>query len=355
MDTYPFFSERGQHYIAEMAFALGPEHIGVGNTYEVLFGRKWAAITNRKANRIELWQYSGSEWQYITPITDAPHSAKQMRHIALAFDQAGQPVFAYEVDGDNKMYVRQWEANTLSFVYRGPFNGVDPVLVMDAEANKHVADSDALLFYLNTSRREIKMRAQRDSYGTEYNVFDLGQPAFLDQGVVGSLRVYLTGSYQSAPTVTGFNVVTGLYPFRQGLTIALDPQWSGGEYREVVHKAESYIILNLDPQWAGGEYTEVVHLVDNFIKLNLDPQWTGGAYESVGPPIVEQTFSLHFDPQWTGGLYKAVVTKYGPNQFKLNLDPQWSGGEYLEVAVQYNQTMKLNLDPQWTGGSYEQA
>ena len=226
MEFEPKVSRRGRSYFAELTLARGPRVMAVtgGGTFEELFGYAWLALLDRKTLRLRLFQAqaggipwaiggdpSAAEWVEI-PVPDLVHPVREVRHLALAFDQAARHVVAYEHKGE--VWVRQWDPVRGAYVMRGPWPGVDPVLVMDATAGYHVPDSDVLLFHLTPDRKTLVMRVQRELYANAHVVETFTEEATLDQGVVLPYQFELLGSFASDPDDTGLVLRSDLYPVR---------------------------------------------------------------------------------------------------------------------------------------------
>jgi len=222
----PQISRRGKHYIAEVALARGPREMAVtgSGSFEELFGYAWMALFDRGERRLRLFQArdagvpwaigaaaSALEWVEV-PVPALPHDTKELRHLGLAFDQSARHVVAYERAGE--VWVRQWDPGSGQYVMRGPWPGVDPVLIMDAEAGYYTPDSDVLLFHLNADRKTLIMRAQRELYNVAHAVEALPEEAFLDQAIALPYQIELLGSLASDPVTAGVVVRTDLYPVR---------------------------------------------------------------------------------------------------------------------------------------------
>ena len=222
----PLVSHRGRGHFAELALARGPRVMAVtgGGTFEELFGYAWLALLDRRELRLRLFQAQASgvpwaiggdpaaaEW-FEVPVPDLVHPVREVRHLALAFDQAARHVVAYERGGE--IWVRQWDPVGQQYVMRGPWPGVDPVLVMDATVGYHVPDSDVLLFHLTPDRMTLVMRVQRELYETAHTVETFAEEAILDQGVALPYQFELLGSLASDPDATGLVLRSDLYPVR---------------------------------------------------------------------------------------------------------------------------------------------
>jgi len=222
----PRVSRRGKGYFAEVALARGPRVMAVtgGGTFEELFGYAWLALLDRQERRLRLFQaqVGGSPWpiggdpaaaEWVeVPVPDLVHPVGEVRHLALAFDQAARHVVAYEREGE--VWVRQWDPVGQRYVMRGPWPGVDPVLVMDATVGYHVPESDVLLFHLTPDRKSLVMRVQRELYGTPHTIETFNEEAILDQGVALPYQFELLGSLSSDPDGTGLVLRSDLYPVR---------------------------------------------------------------------------------------------------------------------------------------------
>jgi len=222
----PRVSRRGKGYFAEIALARGPRVMAItgSGTFEELFGYAWLALLDRRERRLRLFQAqaggapwaiggdpSAAEWVE-TPVPDLVHPVREVRHLSFAFDQAARHVVAYEREGE--VWVRQWDPVRGEYVMRGPWPGVDPVLVMDATVGYHVPDSDVLLFHLTPDRKTLVMRVQRELYANAHTVETFAEEAMLDQGVVLPYQFELLGSFASDPDGTGLVLRSDLYPVR---------------------------------------------------------------------------------------------------------------------------------------------
>ncbi len=222
----PIVNRRGRGHFAELALARGPRVMAVtgGGSFADLFGYAWLALLDRRERRLRLFQAqaggapwaiggdpAAAEWVEV-PVPDLVHQVEEVRHLALAFDQAARHVVAYERKGE--VWVRQWDPVGQQYVMRGPWPGVDPVLVMDATVGYHVPDSDVLLFHLTPDRKALVMRVQRELYGTVHSVETFAEEAILDQGVALPYQFELLGSLASDPDGTGLVLRSDLYPVR---------------------------------------------------------------------------------------------------------------------------------------------
>ncbi len=219
--------KRGKYRVPEVAKAAGPQQMGVtgDGSYLTLFGRNWAAILNKKTQQAELYGETPTGWEQV-PIPPITHPTRECRHLALAFDQSARHVLAYE--RNNEIYIRQWDVLLGQFVYRGPFAGVDPVLINDAEVNYHVPDSDILLLYLTPDRLSLKMRVQRELYSVEHHIETYASPKTLD--LLAPL------GYQWQAEGDGVNVRSEMYPvhLHDDLVNSSSLVLGSGNYRPVV-------------------------------------------------------------------------------------------------------------------------
>ena len=227
MRLHTYVNRRGKGYFAEISLARGPRVMGAtgGGTFAELFGYAWMAVLDKAERHLRLFQAvdaggdpwplgadpAGAGWAAVA-VPDLPHPVQELRHLALTFDQASRHVVAYERAGE--VWVRQWDPLAGEYVMRGPWPGVDPVLVMDAEAGYYVPDSDVILFYLSPDRRTLYMRVQREQYATAHVVETYAEPAMLDQGVALPYQFELLGSLESDPDGTGLVLRSDMYPVR---------------------------------------------------------------------------------------------------------------------------------------------
>jgi hypothetical protein len=173
-------SRRGRSRLPEVAFARGP--LLEGNTGDgsvnALFGLTWALVWH-SADGLLLFRHGATGWNARLPLLPLPVLPQNARHVSLAFDQAARPVIAWEVAGE--VFVRQWDTVLGAFVVRGPFVGVDPLLVNDARVLGAVAGSDVVLVHLSQNRLNVVNRIQGDQYSVARAVAALSNPVYADQ------------------------------------------------------------------------------------------------------------------------------------------------------------------------------
>ena len=335
MKFEPLVSRRGRGYFAELVLARGPRVMAAtgGGTFEELFGYAWLAVLDRKERRLRLFQAQagGSPWaiggdpaaaEWVEePVPGLVHPAREVRHLALAFDQAARHVVAYERDGE--VWVRQWDPVRGEYVMRGPWPGVDPVLVMDATVGYHVPDSDVLLFHLTPDRKTLVMRVQREVYETAHTVETFAEEAILDQGVALPYQFELLGSLASNPDATGLVLRSDLYPVRaeDGLGVASAAGPGAGEYYPVVVSrslpGDALGVAGASAPGAGDYYPVVLtrHLPQDAIGIASAQAPAVGDYQ---PVVVSR--SLPRDGLGTataknpaaGSLYLVVVSQHVP-------------------------------------------
>ena len=198
----------------ELRLAKGPIAIGQpgDGTYAELYSKDYLVFLD-ETGRLRVYVSTGAGW---APVPDElypqpPHPGDQIRHIGACFDQAARLVLAYEFN--EQVYVYQWDPVTRQYVTRGPFPGVDPVIIQDATIGFYPPDSDVLLLHLSTDRTRLIMRAQRELYNTPREVADFPKPVLLDQVSAFPFYGQVVGSYVDSPESTGFVIRTNTYPF----------------------------------------------------------------------------------------------------------------------------------------------
>jgi hypothetical protein len=194
------------------------------NSFRTLLGYLWMAVLDRaKGLRLFQAQVPGegpwalddsrgpdvAVWIEVE-VPPLPHPAREVRHLAFCFDQAARHVVAYEYQG--QVYVRQWDPVAGAYTMRGPFPGVDPVLLWDYEVGYFLGDSDVLLFHLSPDRTQVIMRVQRELYANPRVVQALPGPAYLDQALALPYQAEVLGSLDADPDTTSLVLRTDLYP-----------------------------------------------------------------------------------------------------------------------------------------------
>ncbi len=220
-------SKRGKALFPEVRYSRGPRVMGEtgDNSFRTLLGYLWMAVLDRvRGLRLFQAQVPGegpwalddprgpdaAVWVEI-PVPPLPHPHQEVRHLGFAFDQAARHVVAYEYHG--QIYVRQWDPVTQQYVMRGPWPGVDPLVIWDMEAGYFLPDSDVILIHLSPDRSTVVYRVQRELYGTPREV-PLPGPAYLDQVVSLPYQFQVLGSMAADPDTTGLHLRSGLYPVR---------------------------------------------------------------------------------------------------------------------------------------------
>lgn len=218
--------KRGKGYFPEVRYSRGPRAMGVtgDNSFRTLLGYLWMAVLDRaKGLRLFQAQVPGEgPWALDDPrgpdvavwieveVPPLPHPAREVRHLAFCFDQAAHHVMAYEYQG--QVYVRQWDPVAGAYTMRGPFPGVDPVLLWDYEVGYFLGGSDVLFFHLSPDRTQVIMRVQRELYANPRVVQALPGPAYLDQALALPYQAEVLGSLDADPDTTSLVLRTDLYP-----------------------------------------------------------------------------------------------------------------------------------------------
>ncbi|MFD1734867.1 hypothetical protein ACFSC4_31285 [Deinococcus malanensis] len=201
----------------EIALARGPRNMTdpAEGDEAALFSWNWALAWTMTAG-LKLFQQVSGAWVEVQPGAPFPNMPSSARHVALAFDQSARHMFGWEDDG--QVRVRQWSLQTQEYIFRGPFPGVDPVLLNDIPLTYDIPASDVLLFYLSADRLRVCARVQRENYEVEHTMLTLPEPGVLDQVVVGQYRYQIYGATLAG--VRGRTRQIGT-PYRCGITCAL--------------------------------------------------------------------------------------------------------------------------------------
>jgi hypothetical protein len=198
------------------------------NSFRTLLGYLWMAVLDRSQGfRLFQAQVPGEgPWALDDPrgpnvavwieveVPPLPHPAREVRHLAVCFDQAARHVVAYEYQG--QVYVWQWDPVAMAYTMRGPFPGVDPVLLWDYEVGYFLGDSDVLLFHLSPDRTQVIMRVQRELYANPRVVQALPGPAYLDQVLALPYQFEALGAFASDPDATEAILRSDPYPVYVG-------------------------------------------------------------------------------------------------------------------------------------------
>jgi hypothetical protein len=197
----------------ELRLTKGPIAIGEpgDGTYAELYSKDYLVFLD-ETGRLKVFVSTGGAWAPVSEelYPQPPHPGDQIRHIGACFDQAARLVLAYEFN--QQVYVYQWDPVTQRYVTRGPFPGVDPVVIQDATIGFYPPDSDVLLLHLSTDRTRLIMRVQRQLYNTPHEVAVFPRPVLLDQANAFPYYGQVVGSYVDSPDNTGFAVLTDMYP-----------------------------------------------------------------------------------------------------------------------------------------------
>jgi hypothetical protein len=197
----------------ELRLIKGPIAIGEpgDGTYRELYSKDYLVFLD-ETGRLQVYVSTGGAWAPVPEelYPQPPHPGDQIRHIGACFDQAARLVLAYELN--EQVYVYQWDPVTRQYVVRGPFPGVDPVIIQDGTIGFYPPDSDVLLLHLSTDRTRLIMRVQRQLYNTPHEVAVFPRPVLLDQANAFPYYGQVVGSYVDSPENTGFAVLTDTYP-----------------------------------------------------------------------------------------------------------------------------------------------
>jgi len=327
VEVYPR-NGAAEGFAPEVSKTMGPTEIGVtAGGFSTLFSTPYAVT--KTEGTVKLYRQGPTGWAYVQ---DIPTNNSTYQHISLCFDQAAQPVLAYEVPGSpSSIYVRQYDPLSSGYVYRGPFVGVDPVVFNDAITLQTTADSDVLLLYLSPNRQTLYMRAQRDQYSIEYTLETFPAPVTLD--------IVTQVGYQWQAEGYLLNVRSDLYPVQDKDSLApialqAPEDW---EYDPLVIEPslpdDTLEPMAVDPP-LGWDYipTTVIRTLpdDTLDSMTIDPP-LGWTYSVV---VVVQTLpddtldSMTIDPPlgWTYSVVVVVQTLPDDTLDSMTISPplNWS-------------------------------
>ena len=326
----PRSSQRGRYLLPELRMAAGPLEIATpaGGTFGELYGRAWALEVPR-SGPLRFFRLVAGAWEQVTaalPELDPPADA---RRFSLAFDQNARVIVAWQ-EGETVKATR-WDTGESAYVQNVEFHGINPVLLMDALVNRHIADSDIILFHQKPADlARVYVRTQRESYGDETHLFTAPWPILLDYAQPLYLRYQLLGADADGDPVPAA-LRSELYPFYVTLPVLTGAgAFASGDYVQVATKYELALPgVEGAGAFTGGDYTMDVEL-----------------YELTLPTI-------EGEGRFAGGEYVEVVTIYELTLPALTGEGRFSGGDYPEIATKYELTLPaLEGEGRFSGGSY---
>ena len=332
LTLHPKVSSRGlRSLIAEIVLAPGPLNLadtGDGS-FDTLFGYVWLFALDKFTGsarlfqavdgfcnpipRVDLDQYFPDDAYWDEhPVEQLTHPIHQIRHISFTFDQAARYVLAYEHEATEQIYVRQWDPSSNQFVYRGPFDGHDPVLINDTLITRQVLNSDVVLFQLSESRREVLYRIQQENYADAHSIHQFAIPVILDQATPLPIQLELALTYFATGLDNPIYLQSQFYPYGEQDNASATATPQDGEYVAVIlrydHPDTEEISATATPK--DGEYVAVI------LRHNAG----------------EENASATAIPQ--DGEYVRVVLRYdhdGIEDMAATVDPQ--DGEYVLVII----------------------
>jgi len=161
-------------------------------------------------------------------------------HHRIAFDQLGRISICYQESGN--VFIRQYDTTISDYTLRGPFVGLDPVVLNDQFVGQPSGDSDLILFYLSVDRLNISYRIQRESFAIERTLFTFLQPMYLDQVAITQLRYQLwLSDVNNVQTILESDFYP--YPASDELVGSIDP---------AAHSLEANVyVISLEEEMAG--------------------------------------------------------------------------------------------------------
>lgn len=308
----------------EIRICYGPDVEGITGTGtpQDLYGYEWHSVLDA-ANVPRHFKLESGVWVEKIPLEPFPSLPVIARHWSQQFDQAARSVIAWEQS--EQLYIRQWDIGTSSWVLRGPFTGIDPVLFNDFEL-VGTTDNDIIMFYLSVDRLSIKYRIQRENYNTEHHLYSFVDTSilyYLDQAVI----------YNSSQYVLAID--TNIVDNRLYLFSAAYPRNEQDQGR-----------FNIEPD--SGIYFEVVIPVDvgqDQGQFNIEPD--SGIYYPVVIEVNPQQDQGQFNVEPDSGVfYPVVIEQDKEDQGQFNIEPD-SGIFFEKVIVfdpQANQG-QFNIEP----------
>lgn len=241
-----------------LAWSPGPvELASTGDgSYQTLFGENWLAQVCQDGTwvlykRIDNETLEVTEWDVVPPTVSIT-----ARHLTLAFDQGARPSVAWE--DENGIRLREFNETTGQYHFIGPFEGVDPVLLNDAQVNRHVPDSDVVLFYLSTDRTKLLYRIQSENFAVENEHYAFDAPVVLDAVDTGRYRYQLKPSNEHGTvfgTLTDFDaLVSDLYPVFVDAPLDVTTASLEGMYRRGAWRANPAYTVDVTTTALEGAY-----------------------------------------------------------------------------------------------------
>lgn len=293
-----------------LAWSPGPvELASTGDgSYQTLYGENWLAQICVDGTWV-LYKRLSNELLEVVPWDVVPPTVSiTARHPTLCFDQAARPAIAWE--DDSGVRLREFNETTGAYHFIGPFPGVDPVLLSDAQVNRWVPGSDVVLYYLSSDRTKVMYRIQAENFATEHEHYTFDDPVVLDAVDTGRYRYQLKVGDEHGGvfgTLTDFDaLVSDLYPVYAGELVGVSAASQPGDY---ARGAWSY----QQPE-----------------ALNVAGVALGGAYEAT---------VIHF------ALAEAALLASGASQ----------AGEYVLAAFRHQQVAEVEVSAAVLAGEYAQA
>ena len=325
-DLRPRSSERGRYLLPELRLAAGPLEIATpaGGTFEELYGRAWALEVPR-TGPLRFFRLVSGAWEQVTAALPALDPPEDARRFSIAFDQNARVIVAWQ-EGETVKATR-WDTGAGAYVQNVEFHGINPVLLMDALLNRHIADSDIILFHQKPADlARVYVRTQRESYDDETHLFTAPWPILLDYAQPLYLRYQLLGADADGDPVPAA-LRSELYPlYVTPSALEAAGTFDGGDYVQVLFPVSAEHAMDVDGAFVGGELVDLTILVDAEHALDIDGAFAGGELVDL-TILVDAEHAMDVDGAFVGDRFEEVLFPHDDDD-ALDIHGAFAGGKY---------------------------